>query len=638
SAHLWRPPFGHARPLAWSTDGEWLAFFATDDRMFTNVHVVPADGSGEARPVSRLANSFAGALQWTPDGKGLLFDTQHRTEDGRIARIDLVPRVPVFREARFDSLFDDRPSSPDGPGTDRDADRDARDGAAGAGDGRGGGGATDVDVAIAFDGIFRRLDLLPLGVDAGPFAVSPDGETLVFVASAEGQRNLYAWSLDPLADNGVARQLTSSPGWKGTPAFSPDGAEVYFLDRGRLKAVNVANGQERGIAATADLETDFHQEKLVVFDQAWTYMRDHFYDTDMHGADWPAVRSTWEPRVRAAQTPQELERLMNLMLGELNASHLGHTVPTDRSARTGRLGLRFDPAALAGGRYVVTEALELGPAAVAGVVVGDEIVAVDGEPVGGDVALEQRLADQVGRRVRLTVRGDGREARQVGVQPISTGAERQLAYRAWVESRRAYVDEVSGGRLGYVHMPDMGWGSLQQLMVDLDAANFGKEGVVIDLRANRGGFVNAYALDVFARRGYITMELRGYPTVPARSMLGQRSLELPTALVIDMNSLSDAEDFTEGYRTLGLGPVVGEPTAGWIIYTWGASLVDGSSLRMPRSRIRAADGEVMELNPRPVDVPVDRPLGESYSGRDSQLDAAVRVLTERLDSPSGRGR
>ena len=164
-------------------------------------------------------------------------------------------------------------------------------------------------------------------------------------------------------------------------------------------------------------------------------------------------------------------------------------------------------------------------------------------------------------------------------------------------------------------------------MVDLDAANHEKDGVVIDIRSNNGGFVNAYALDVFSRRGYITMQQRGHPEAPARSILGQRALEEKTVLVVNRNTLSDGEDFTEGYRTLGLGKVVGEPTAGWIVYTWGGQLVDGSSFRLPRSKIRAHDGQVMERNPRPVDVEVIRPMGESYTGQDSQLAAAVRVLT-----------
>ena len=142
--------------------------------------------------------------------------------------------------------------------------------------------------------------------------------------------------------------------------------------------------------------------------------------------------------------------------------------------------------------------------------------------------------------------------------------------------------------------------------------------------------MNAYALDVFSRQHYLNMTQRGMPTAPARSSLGQRALEKPTVLVTNQHSLSDAEDFTEGYRSLKLGKVVGEPTAGWIIYTGGITLVDGSVLRMPGTKIFASDGTPMEMHPRPVDVAVTRPVGESYSGKDVQLDTAVSELLKQL--------
>jgi C-terminal processing protease CtpA/Prc len=185
-------------------------------------------------------------------------------------------------------------------------------------------------------------------------------------------------------------------------------------------------------------------------------------------------------------------------------------------------------------------------------------------------------------------------------------------------------------------MYDMSGGALEQLHLDLDAENHTKQGVVIDVRNNNGGFVNVYAIDVFARRGYFNMTPRGFPTVSSRTLLGQRALELPTILVTNQHSLSDAEDFTEGYRSLKLGKVVGEPTAGWIIYTGGITLVDGSVLRMPFIRIMATDGTPMEMRPRPVDVPVKRPVGESYSGKDSQLDTAVAELLKQLGTGATR--
>jgi C-terminal processing protease CtpA/Prc len=177
-------------------------------------------------------------------------------------------------------------------------------------------------------------------------------------------------------------------------------------------------------------------------------------------------------------------------------------------------------------------------------------------------------------------------------------------------------------------MFDMTQPSLDQLHLDLDAENQGREGVVVDVRNNNGGFVNVYAIDVLARRSYLNFTDRGSSVAtPARSSLGQRMLDRPTILVTNQHTLSDGEDFTEGYRTLGLGKVVGEPTAGWIIFTSNVTLLDGATtLRIPGTRVTDAGGKDMEMQPRPVDIAVVRPVGEGYSGKDSQLDAAVAAL------------
>jgi C-terminal processing protease CtpA/Prc len=176
----------------------------------------------------------------------------------------------------------------------------------------------------------------------------------------------------------------------------------------------------------------------------------------------------------------------------------------------------------------------------------------------------------------------------------------------------------------------MSQNSLSQMYVDLDVENENRDAVVVDIRNNNGGFVNPYVIDVLSRRGYLTMKERGLWNVPARSALGQRALERPTILITNQHSLSDAEDLTEGYRSLKLGKVVGEPTAGWIIFTWNTTLFDGTSLRLPRQLVTGSDGKNMELNSRPVDVAVTRPIGETLTKKDSQLDAAVRELLGQI--------
>ena len=615
------PPFSTA--MAWSPDGHWLAWLGVDPQGFTNVHAVSAEG-GEVTLLSHLANSFGGSLVWDPKGRSLYFGTGHRTEDGRIARIDLVPRTPVFREDRFRELFEGPSRTTGGGAQDEPAAEQTSD-------------SVTVTVAIELEGIGRRLELLPIDMDVGEIALSPDGKTLVFAAFAEGQQNLYTYSVDEEAEEApVTRQLTSTPGFKGSLFFRPDGERVFVLDRGRIASLAVSDGSTRSLSVTAELATDFDATKVASFDEAWTYMRDHFYDEALHGADWDAVRARFAPRIAGAASQGEHGRLMNLMLGELNGSHLGYTPPATGdgpSESTGSLGLRFDTRAYeAQGVFRIRSIVPLGPADVVdGVEVGDILLAVDGRELGRGTNLDELLVNRVGKRVVLTLADDpSGERRDVAVQPMNSATERELVYRDWVEGRRSYVDRVSGGRLGYVHMADMSDLALLRLVRDLDAENRGREGVVVDIRNNSGGFVHAYALDIFARRGFLTMESRGAEEVSARTQLGQRSLEMPTVLVVNQNTLSDGEDFTEGYRALGLGSVVGEPTAGWIIYTGSFGLVNGGSMRMPRTKIRSLDGEVMERNPRPVDVLVERPLGESYSGRDSQLDEAVRVLLGAL--------
>ncbi|HQR32620.1 MAG TPA: DPP IV N-terminal domain-containing protein, partial [Blastocatellia bacterium] len=642
NASMDRPPFLNNRAFAWSPDSKWLAFSAVSNKSFRNIYVISATG-GETRQVSALASNSGSSISWHPDGTYLLFQTVMRTESGQVARVDLIPRTPKFREDQFRDLF--REESPRIPGRPQTLPAQPQQPAQQPAEIKSDtppatARNTAKPVEIVFEGIRQRLSLLPVGVDVNSLTISPDGKTMLMSASAEGQTNLYTWSLDELGrEQSVARQLTSTPGFKTDAQFSPDGKEVYFLEQGRISIINMDTRQPRPLGVTAELDVDFNQEKLAVFNQAWTLQRDHFYDDKFHGANWDAVRAEYEPRIAGARTPDEMRRILNLMVGELNASHLGVSAPFgggNQTAPVGKLGLRFDRAEYeANGRLKVTEVITLGPAAVAGgIKVGDTLLAVDGTRINAQTNLDELLQYKTNRRVALTVSSaaDGSSLREIVVRPTNTGTEKGLLYRQWVEECRAYVAKISNGRLGYVHMPDMSAQSLAQLYTDLDDENHAREGVVVDVRNNNGGFVNVYAIDVLARRGYLTMTQRGLPSAPARSYLGQRSLEAPTILLTNQHSLSDAEDFTEGYRSLKLGKVVGEPTSGWIIYTWNSQLLDGTGFRMPRVRVQDNTGQTMELNPRPVDVPVTRPIGESYTGRDSQLDAAVKELLKQLDN------
>jgi tricorn protease len=616
--------------VAWSPDSQWVAYTADDNRSFRNVHVVQASG-GESHAVSFLANGQIGDLAWSPDGKYILFDTAQRSEQAQIARIDLLPHVPKYREDEFRELF--RPSKtpgtpstpvvtpqneekPETPAATADAKKKPE----------------PVPVKIVFEGIHDRLTFLPLGLNVQAPVISPDGKTLLFAARTANQQSLYTYSLDELAkEPPVARQLTSTPGRKSDYVFAPDNKDVFYLENGTVKSITVESRTPKTIAVTAPMQIDFDVEKKVVFEEAWETLNRKFYDAKFNGHDWLKLHDEWAPYIAGVRTSDELRRDINLLIGELNSSHSGINRgggPGNgpQPVQVGNLGLRFDREAYEAGKgLVVREVIALGPAAIEGSIKpGDRLVSVNGEPVG-EKNLDSMLEDTVSKRVVLGVETAGK-TRDAVVRPVSSTAAVGLLYRQWVEERRALVDRVSGGKIGYVHIADMSDGSLQQLYIDLDAQNEAKQAVVVDVRNNNGGYINGYALDVFTRQNYLTMTPRGLPAVPSRQNLGQRALGLPTILVTNESSLSDAEDFTEGYRSLKLGKVVGEPTAGWIIFTGGQQLIDGSAVRVPGWRIQDMRGQTMEMHPRPVDVEVERPLGETETGSDAQLERAVKEL------------
>ncbi|NJO04351.1 MAG: peptidase S41 [Chloroflexaceae bacterium] len=680
-----RGNFIWSQSLAWSPDSRWLAFLALDARFFSNVYV-QAINEDLPRQITFLSNVLGYDLLWSPDGQFLIFTSGQYREELQIVRVDLRPAEPLFRESEFEKLFDDeaerkngraQPAAP--PEPEATDDKQAAAEPATAAD----LSATDDEttealpaepatdetsteaaqpatesaeastepapdekrIEIAFEGIERRLRFLtPIQMDAAAEAISPDSRDLLFLATIAGKVNIWSLPLDEPRQDNPMRQLTSNSAGKHSVQFAPDGKTFYYLEDGQVTVRKFPSGNDPNtLRLRGEAEVDFHLEKQQIFNEAWRVLRDAFYDATFGGHDWQALREQFAPLIAGVQTSGDLTAIINLMLGELATSHTGTYWSSNWTSDDAYLGLLFDP----------HEQLTRGALRIAAIVpdspvtrvtepprVGEYLVAVNNEPLTTTTSLEALLQRMVGRRVWLRLASSPETAengttRQVAVRPIDNDAYAVLRYRQWVNINKAYVHRISNGRLGYVHVEEMSYTAYQQFLVDLDTETHGREGIVLDVRYNGGGHIATFILDVLMRRNVLHTAFRDVLTTNPYHLSGNRVLHKPTILVTNEGSASNTEIFTEIYRRLGLGKVVGKPTAGQVIGTVSWTLLNGSYVRLPMYSYTTPEGENLEGTGRHVDIEIDQPVGAWGQGRDYQLDAAVATLLQDIENTKG---
>ncbi|MGC9542772.1 S41 family peptidase [Streptomyces sp. UG1] len=427
---------------------------------------------------------------------------------------------------------------------------------------------------------------------------------------------------------------------------SGDGKRVLLWTDGRLKVVpsdRRASGEEDGDSnITVDLTrvrqtVDPAAEWRQMFDEAGRIMRDHFWRPDMSGVDWTAVLDRYRPLLERVATHDDLIDLLWEVQGELGTSH-AYVTPRGgygSGARQGLLGAdisRHPDGSWRIDRILPSETSDpeaRAPLAAPGVAVraGDAIVAVAGVPVDPVAGPGPLLVGTAGKAVELTISpAGGGDVRHAVVVPIAD--EQPLRYHAWVADRRAYVHEKSGGRLGYLHVPDMqapGWAQIHRdLRVEV-----AREGLVVDVRENGGGHTSQLVVEKLARR-IVGWELpRGmrpfsYPQDAPRG---------PVVAVADEFSGSDGDIVNAAIKALGLGPVVGTRTWGGVIGIDSRyRLVDGTLITQPKYAIWL-EGYGWDVENHGVDPDVEvvqRPQ-DWAAGRDAQLDEAVRLALAGLE-------
>ncbi|MHC4847984.1 MAG: S41 family peptidase [Planctomycetota bacterium] len=628
----WNPP-----SFDFSPDGKWVAYAIEDNDFNRDIWIRAADGSGEPVNVTRHPD-WESSPTFSADGKMLAFVGRRNHEevdlhyvflrkqdDDESKRDRTIEKAEKKMKGRKDPSKAKKKAPPKSPFQKWVEDWAKKQKAAKQKK----PAPKKKKPTIDFDGIsdrIRRIEIAGVS-ESGPFW-SHDSKKLVFRAKIDGKEGL--WTVSP-PDEVKPKSLstTKGSGWR----WLKEGNQIVGLAGGRPTSLS-ASGKPTAFAFRVPNEVDLPARNRAAFDLCWRVMRDSWYDERFNNRDWNAVRAKYR-EMAGTVTVDELDQVVDMMLGELNGSHLGFSArgaPAFRAPAwrdvTPHFGTRFDDS-FEGPGLKVTSVIEGSPAwrTKSRIEKGEVILSADGKPLdpGRDLALQ--LNGRPNRDVRLRVKDRKGKERDVVIRPMSYGQVRGLLYDEWQQRNRDYVTKRSDGKLGYLHVRGMNWSSFEKFEAELYKVGHGKDGLLIDVRDNSGGFTADHLLTVLCQPVHaVTVPRGGKVGYPQGRMVYAR-WHKPVTVLCNQNSFSNAEIFAHAIRSLERGRVVGVRTAGGVISTGGRGIMEFGFLRLPfRGWFLAKSGRDMELNGCVPDFEIWPRPEEWATGVDRQLAKGVDLL------------
>ncbi len=618
----------------WSPDSKWLAYAKASGNNLRRIVVWSLD-SGEARPLTDvMADAVAPA--WDRDGRKLYFlastDLALGSGWANTSAIGAEPSYGVYVVVlRADDSTPFPPESDEEPSEDETSDDGEET------EGEPSDDDEPAEVRIAFDGVERRIVALPMPVARyATTAAGPEGTVFVGERAARGpELTLHKFSLEEreaeVFVDGIRRF-----------AVSADGKKLLFAKGDAWHVADTLMPPEPGDGAlqvSLRMRLDRPAEWRQIFDEAWRYQRDFFYDPDMHGRDWDEVRERYAPLVPHVRHRADLNVLLDRVNGELAVGHsfvFGGDIPETEDGKAGVLGADL---AADRGRWRIARIYTFeswnpdmqAPLDRPGLEVGEGhyLLAVDGVELTADDDPYRLLDGTAGRQTVLRL---GEEPEMEGswtvvVEPIDD--EGALRQRAWVEDNRRRVDELSGGKVAYVWVPNTGGRGV----VSFNRYFFAQQdklGAVIDERFNAGGLLDDYMVDLMTRRlrAAIVNEVPG--GAPFRLPAGILG---PKVLLINELAGSGGDFFPWIFRRQGAGPLIGARTWGGLVKSsFHYPLVDGGGLTAPDNRVfdPIENRWIAENEGVAPDVEVRQDARSVAAGRDPQLERAVEEVLRLL--------
>ena len=630
-----RAGFDQSLDYAWSPDGSFIAFAEDDQDFNKDIWFIASDGASPAVNVTQHPDSDY-RPRFSADGKVMAFLSERTNEEVDVWAVFLDKDLEGLPAKDLEEYFK---TANEAVKKRKPLDASKPEGAK----------STRPETVSAFTGLelddayrrVRRVTTMP--GNEGNLEILPAGDKILFSSAdaagaanpGEGPPRQGTLSLVK-HDGSDLKKLAGSGRVLG---MSLQGDKATLVGSSGAQIMALPAGEAKGAEISSVSEVDLAQLNGQKFDDVSRLMGLCFYHHSMKGLDWPALTAQYRALAVRARTNEEFDWVANRFIGHLDASHLGVRSPEPPNAARraqGRLGV--NTVAAPNGREVVDVLAGSAAArATLALKVGDVITSIDADKVDPSKPIEWLLAGKVGAECvvhfsRKNADGSIREHRTLLV-PDSSGDERRERYRASTLEKAALVAEWSGGRLGYIHMQGMDQPSLDDFERDLYAAAHGKDGLVVDVRNNGGGWTaDRFLASVMVQPYAYTMPRDGDPKdighYPQDRLFIQR-YTMPMNMLCNEKSFSNAEIASHAFKTLNRGSLVGQQTYGGVISTGSSGLADGTTVRMPFRGWYLTDGTDMEEHGAAPDIVVAQTPEAESRGEDAQLRAAVEDLLKR---------
>lgn len=482
------------------------------------------------------------------------------------------------------------------------------------------------DIVVELDGIENRIvRLTPSSCNLGAAALSKDGRTLYYQAAYESGMNLWKYDIQ----KGTPSKIGTA---SGKMLWDSKFKTLYMLG-GRFMKMKDGSKALESIPVSASMNMDLAAEREYMFNHVYREEKERFYNKAMHGVDWEMLTAEYRKFLPYVNNNYDFAELLSEYLGELNVSHTGSGYrgsKSKESASTASLGLFFD-LTWSGNGLKVAEIVSGGPfdKASSQLEVGDVIVAIDGQKITKDTDYFPMLDKKAGKRTLVSISKKGAKDVEMIVVPITESAFNALLYKRWVKNSAKLVSELSGGRLGYVHIEGMNDASFRTVYSEILGRYNNCEGIVIDTRFNGGGRLHEDVEVLFSGEKYLTQEIRGKDACDMPS----RRYNKPSIMVMGEANYSNAHGTPWVYKYKNMGLLVGKPVPGTMTSVNWETMQDASLyFGIPVVGYRKADGTYLENDQLCPDIDVENTKEQVVKGRDEQLEAAVKALLEQIDA------